>query len=109
MYFHQFLKKNKQFDLVITGGVLEHLDIAEAIKSLSQYLKTGGYFLNAGVRKNFIGITAGKAWGLKNLFSKDKVIQVFQENDFTLLKYIILPVKYFLIRMAKEAYIFKKL
>lgn len=102
-------ENQKQFDLIITGGVLEHLDIVSAIKSLSKYLKTGGYFLNAGVRKNIFGKTAGKVWGLKNLFSKDEVAHAFQENGYTMVKYITLPIRYFLIRLAKEAYIFKKL
>ncbi len=49
------ISKNKQFDLVITGGVLEHVDLNKAVENLSQYLKSGGYFLNAGVRNNFLG------------------------------------------------------
>lgn len=104
-----FFENNKQFDLIITGGVLEHLDIIIAIKNLSKYLKTGGSFLNAGVRKNFFGKTAGKVWGLKNLFSKDETINAFKKNGYLMVKYIKLPIKYFLIRLAKEAYIFKKL
>jgi len=43
------------------------------------------------------------------LFSKDEVVQAFKENGYFMLKYIKLPLKYFLIRLAKEAYIFKKL
>src|SRR3989338_699557 len=61
--------KNKQFDLIITCGVLEHVDLNKAVENLSQYLKSGGYFLNAGVRNNFFGKTVSKFWGLKNLFS----------------------------------------
>lgn len=101
-------ENDKQFDLIITGGVLEHLDIISAIKSLSKHLKIGGYFLNAGVRKNLFGKIVGKVWGLKNLFLKDEVVRAFQENGYSLVKYIKLPLKYFLIRLAKEAYIFKK-
>lgn len=105
----QIFENNRQFDLIITGGVLEHLDIVSGIRNLSQYLKTGGYFLNAGVRKNFFGKIAGKVWGLKNLFSKEETVNAFKENGYFIVKYIKLPLKYFLIRLAKEAYIFKKL
>lgn len=101
--------ESKQFDLIITGGVLEHVELDRAIENLSKYLKFGGYFLNAGVQKNLFGKTAGKFWGLKNLFSKEEIIYAFRNRGLTLVKHSILPFKYFLARLAKEAYIFKKL
>ena len=99
---------NQQFDIIITGGVLEHVGIDDAIKNLSQHLKIGGYFLNAGVRNNFFGKTAGKFWGLKNLFSKNELVEIFERYGFALIRHMALPLKYFLARLAKEAYIFKK-
>ncbi len=100
--------QNKQFDLIITGGVLEHVDINKAIKNLSQYIKTGGYFLNAGVKNNLIGKTVGGIWHI-HTFSKEKVISAFLSYNLSAVKYLLLPGKYFFIGLVKEAYIFKKL
>ena len=102
------LSHNKQFDLVITGGVLEHVDLDKAVKNLSQYVKTGGYFLNAGVKNNMIGRFVGSIWRI-HTFSKEKVINVFSNYNLNLEKYLLLPAKYFFMGLVKEAYIFKKL
>jgi ubiquinone/menaquinone biosynthesis C-methylase UbiE len=102
------LSQNKQFDLVITGGVLEHVDLEKAVKNLSQYVKTGGYFLNAGVKNNMIGRFVGSIWRI-HTFSKEKVIKVFSNYHLNLEKYLLLPAKYFFMGLVKEAYIFKKL
>ena len=102
------LSQNKQFDLIITGGVLEHVDLEKAVKNLSQYLKTGGYFLNAGVKNNLLGKIVGSVWHI-HTFSKETVINTFSNYNLGLIKYLLLPVKYFFMGLVKEAYIFKKL
>ena len=100
------LPQNKQFDLVVTGGVLEHIDLEEAVKNLSQYVKLGGYFLNAGVKNNFIGNFVGKVWGI-HTFPKERVIGAFAKHNLKLKNYLLLPLKYFFMRLVKEAYIFQ--
>lgn len=101
------LPQNRQFDLIMTGGVLEHVDLDKAVKNLSQYLKVGGYFLNAGVKNNTLGRIVGRFWGF-HTFSKNKVINSFSNRGLNLIKYLLLPVKYFFMGLVKEAYIFKK-
>lgn len=101
------LSRNKQFDLVIIGGVLEHVDLDKAVKNLSEYVKPSGYFLNAGVKNNFLGNLIGKIWEI-HTFSKEKVITTFSNYHLNLKKYLLLPEKYFFIGLVKEAYIFRK-
>lgn len=101
------LPENKQFDLVITGGVLEHIDLEKGVKNLSPYVKTGGYFLNAGVKNNLISKIVGSFWKI-HTFSKEKVISTFSNHRLNLEKYLLLPARYFFMGLIKEAYIFKK-
>ncbi len=102
------LPQNKQFDLVITGGVLEHVDLDKAAKNLSQYVKSNGYFLNVGVRNNMIGKIVGSVWCI-HTFPKEKVISALSSYNLGFVKYLLLPVRYFFMGLVKEAYIFKKL
>ncbi len=98
---------DKEFDLIVTGGVLEHVKIEEAVRNLSPYLKVDGYFLNAAVRDNVLGKLLGKIWGFRT-YSKRENTEAFLSNGFALANFIRLPLRYFFIRLAKEAYLFKK-
>lgn len=47
------------FDLVITGGLLEHVDAVAAIRNLVRNLRPGGWFFNGAVRRNLVGSVLG--------------------------------------------------
>lgn len=98
---------NEKFDLIITGGILEHVDIDKAVKNLSKYVKINGYFLNAGVEDSIKGKIVGIFWGFKPL-PGDRVIEVFINSGFKLIKHLKLPKKYFIIGLVKRFYLFKK-
>ena len=102
-----FLIADEKFDMIITGNVLEHVNVSETVLNLSRHLKKGGYFLNAGVRDNAMGKIAGMFWGLKP-YSKEKTISYFVKAGVSLIKYIRPPGRYIIFRWTKEAYIFKK-
>lgn len=97
---------NQRFDLVVTAGVLEYVPMSEAVRNLSMYLKTDGYFLNSPVRNTYWGRIICMAYGCKP-YSLDENKAVFLNNGFTLVRHLVLP-KY---RPSsfKEAHIFKKL
>lgn len=97
----------EKLDLIITGGVLEYVDIAGAVNNLSRYLKNGGYFINSPVKDNFLGRMSGKLAGLKPYSEKENT-EAFTKNGFTLFKIIKFPHRYFPISLIKEAHIFKK-
>jgi SAM-dependent methyltransferase len=88
------------FDLIITGGVLEYVNIEEAVKNLSRYLALDAYFLNVSIKDNMAGKLIGKIYNLR-LYCRDTIIQAFTKNGFALIKTYTFP-------LAKEAYLFKK-
>lgn len=92
---------HQQFDLIITGGVLEYVNPEEAVKNLSQYLKPGGYFLNSPVKDNWLGGMAAKLYHFKP-HSRGENINAFISNGYKLEKVVSLPI-------IKEAHIFQKL
>jgi len=90
-----------EFDLIITGGVLEYVDPSEAVKNLSPYLKNGGYFLNSPVQEGLSGQIVGKLYKFKP-HSRATNMQAFTSNNFTLEGTRSFPI-------IKEAHLFKKL
>lgn len=94
--------KREQFDLIITGGVLEYIDDPMiAVKNLSPYLKKGGYFLNSPVKDNLIGRLVAKLYKFTP-HSSITNISAFTHNGFTLERTRSFPI-------IKEAHLFKKL
>lgn len=92
---------NEQFDLIITGGVLEYVNMNKAIKNLEKYLSKNGLFLNVAVSDNILGQIVGKAWKFIPKSQKENV-NVFTNNNFKLLKTLSFP-------LTKKAYLFKKI
>lgn len=93
--------QREQFDLVITGGVLEYInDPATAVKNLSFYLKKGGYFLNSPVKDNWLGRIVGKFYKFTP-HSRITNINAFVHNDFALKRTRSFPI-------IKEAHLFQK-
>lgn len=102
-----FLAQHKQFDLVITAGVLEHVNLDKAVRNLSQYVKSGGYFFNAGVKNNVIGSFIGSFWDI-HIFAKETVVRAFSDQGLSLIAFLELPRRYFFMRLAKATFLFKK-
>ncbi len=99
------IAEKNDFKLIITGGLLEYVDIQKAVVNLSHYLCGGGYFLNSPVKNNILGNFIGKLSGFKP-YSKQVNISVFTQNGFELQKIIKLPFRYFPICLVKEAHLF---
>ncbi len=88
------------FDLVVTGGVLEYVEIERAVENLSQHLSNGGYFLNTSVRDNLWGRLAGRIYGFRP-HARDRNIEAFTGNGFKLIKTMRFP-------LTREAFLFQK-
>lgn len=89
----------EQFDLIITGGVLEYVNVGEAVKNLAPYLKPGGYFLNSPVKDNLLGRMVGKLYGFKP-HSHAVNVNAFIGNGFALNRTRSFPI-------IKEAHLFQ--
>jgi SAM-dependent methyltransferase len=98
----------RDFDLIITGGVLEYVDIQKAVQNLARYLRNGGYFLNSPVRDNWLGKLLAKWFGFIP-HSQQKNISSFEQNGLELWKAVKIPLHFFPISLVKSAHIFKKL
>lgn len=98
----------RNFDLVITGGVLEYVAIDKAVQNLARYLRNEGYFLNSPVRDNWLGKLLAKWFGFTP-HSSEKNISAFEQNGLNLLKSVKIPLRFFPISLIKNAHIFKKL
>ncbi len=98
---------NEKFDLVVTGGVLEYLNLEDAIRNLKTYLKPGGIFFNSPMKDNIWGKLVGLGFKFKP-YSRERNIKAFTENGFILLKSLKLRIKYFPASLIKEGYIFKR-
>ncbi len=98
----------RDFDLIITGGVLEYVEIKQAVQNLARYLRSSGYFLNSPVRDNWLGNILAKWFGFTP-HSSEKNILAFEENRLKLWKSIKIPFQYFPICLVKSAHIFQKL
>jgi ubiquinone/menaquinone biosynthesis C-methylase UbiE len=94
------------FDLIITAGVLEYVDQDQAIKNLSRFLKTDGYFFNSPPRNNWWGKMICGVYSCQP-YTQAKNLSTFQNNGYVLEKNIKVP------RTPsasfKDAHIFKKL
>ena len=97
----------RDFDLIITGGVLEYVEIKQAVQNLARYLRSGGYFLNSPVRDNWLGNLLSKLFGFTP-HSSEKNISAFEQNGLKLWKSVAIPMRYFPICLIKGANIFKK-
>lgn len=98
----------KIFDLVVTGGVLEHVDIQPAVQNISKYLAEDGYFLNSPVRNNLLGNVFGKLFKFKPYEAKENM-STFLRNGFELDRVIKIPSAYYLIYLLKTVELFRKL
>ena len=98
----------RDFDLIITGGVLEYVDIQKAVQNLARYLRNSGHFLNSPVRDNWLGKLLAKWFGFTP-HSSEKNISAFEQNGLKLWKSVKIPLRFFPISLIKNAHIFKKL
>lgn len=94
------------FDLIVTGGVLEYVDIRRAVKNLARYLSKGGYFLNSPVKDNWLGNLIAKWMGFKP-HSVEENISAFELNGFKLQETITIPWRYFPICLIKTVHFFR--
>lgn len=93
--------QHKQFDLIITGGVLEYVNPEVAVKNLGVYLKRGGYFLNSPVKDNLLGRIIAKLYRFKPR-SRTTYINAFINNGFIFKRMRSFPI-------IKEAHLFQKI
>ena len=91
---------NGEFDLIVTAGVLEYVDMRQAVRNLSAHLIAGGYFLNVSVKDNIFGKLVGSLYGLEP-YKTDEKIKAFTSDGFSLVKVMQFP-------PTREAYLFKK-
>jgi ubiquinone/menaquinone biosynthesis C-methylase UbiE len=96
-----------EYDLIVAGGLLEHVDPDLAVKNLSRYLRVNGLFFNSPVKNNFWGRLVGLTMGFKP-YEHNVNIKSFIDNGFIHLKKIPLSIKYFPISWVKEGDLFKK-
>lgn len=96
------------FDLIVAGGLMEYVNLRQAVSNLARYLRHGGYFLNSPVRDNVWGALVGKWAKFRPYPAKDNV-SAFTESGFVLLKALPLPARFFPISLVKEAHLFRKL
>lgn len=99
--------QEKSFDLIVTGGVLEHTDIREGVKNLTRYVKPGGIFLNSPVKNNWIGKAVGKQAGFIP-YSKELTMKAFEEEKFKFENEVRIPWIFFPISVIKDVHIFRK-
>ncbi|MBI3631822.1 MAG: class I SAM-dependent methyltransferase [Candidatus Vogelbacteria bacterium] len=93
--------ESEQFDLIVTGGVLEYIDNIEiAVRNLAPYLKKGGYFLNTPVKDNWLGKIIAKLYRFSP-HSHINNIKSFTSNGFFLVTERSFPI-------IKEAHLFRK-
>lgn len=102
------INSERDFDLVITGGVLEYVPIEKAVQNLARYVRSTGYFLNSPVRDNWLGRFLAKFFGFTPHSSQEN-ISAFERNGLKLFKSIKIPLRFFPISLIKGAHIFKKL
>lgn len=91
----------EQFDLIMTGGVLEYVDPEAVVKNLAIYLKRGGYFLNSPVKDNLIGRIIAKLFRFQP-HSRTTNINAFTNNGFIFKRMRSFPI-------IKEAHLFQKI
>lgn len=93
----------QEFDLIITGGLLEHLvDPFGGVEYLSKNcLKEGGYFFNSAVKRNLWGKFVGYSMNFKP-FILSYNTRLFSRTNIELVKIIHLPlISYFPISLVK--------
>ncbi len=98
--------EERDFDLIVAGGVLEYVEIQGAVKNLARSARTGGYFLNSPVKDNLPGRVIGKWMGFKP-YSTEENILAFARNGFELQKTIKIPSRFFPICLVKTIHLFK--
>lgn len=96
-----------EYDLIVAGGLLEHVDTHLTIKNLSRYLRINGLFFNSPVKNNFWGRLVGLTMGFEP-YEESINIKSFTDNGFIHIKKIPLSIKYFPISWVKEGDLFKK-
>ncbi len=97
---------NTQFDVIITGGVLEYVPLESTVKNLSRFLKQGGFFINSAVRDTRTGIWLAALYGCRP-YSRQQNIKAFTDQGFLLTRTISSP--WFFPMAIKELFIFQKL
>lgn len=96
-----------EYDLIVAGGLLEHVDPDLTVKNLCRYLRVNGLFFNSPVKNNFWGRLVGLTMGFTP-YEHNVNIKSFIDNGFIHLKKIPLSIKYFPISWVKEGDLFKK-
>ena len=91
----------RSYDLIVTGGVLEYVDVGEAVKNLTTHLRSGGYFLHSPVRDSWLGRLLGRAYGFEP-HTQAENIEPFLAHGFVLTRTAHAP-------LLKDAHLFRKL
>lgn len=82
--------QSETFDLIITAGVLEYVPLETTIQNLSRFLKNGGYFLNAAIKKNVWGNIVCKVY-VCTTHSTEETAQAFEASGFVFHKKLDVP------------------
>jgi 2-polyprenyl-3-methyl-5-hydroxy-6-metoxy-1,4-benzoquinol methylase len=96
--------KDKNFDLIITAGVLEYTPLKETVAHLAEFMRGGGYWFNSPIRTTPWGYIVGWLYGCAP-YERKEYLATF-EPTFTLEKIINLPS--FRVYSFKEGQLFKK-
>ena len=91
---------NGGFDLAVTAGVLEYVDMKKAVENLAGHLRAGSYFLNVSVKDNIFGKFVGRIYDL-DPYSPEEKTAAFTGSGFTVVKVMQFP-------LEREAYLFRK-
>jgi len=97
----------ESFDLIVTGGLLEYVDLQDAVRNLFAQLRSAGYFLNAPVRQNVWGRMVGRWAGFRPYLSQQN-LEAFTQHKLLPVKTIRIPLRFFPICLVKEAHLFRK-
>ena len=93
-------KLNGGFDLAVTAGVLEYVDMKKAVNNLAGHIPAGSYFLNVSVKDNIFGKFVGRIYDL-DPYSPEEKVAAFTGSGFSMVKVMQFP-------LEREAYLFRK-
>src|SRR5262249_27266090 len=72
-----------EYDLVVTAGCLEYVQIEKAVANLKCYLRQNAYWINSPIKNNLFGHIIGKLYHL-DPYTHERNIDVFVHNGFEL-------------------------
>ena len=94
-------------DLIVSGGLLEYVEPADALASLGPLLRKGGIYLNSPVKDGWPGRLVGALSGFRPL-ARSSLLAAFEAEGFRLVSEIELPRMYWPISAVKVGHVFEK-